>query len=94
MALKYDALSGGILSDDRSGRVRPGVDVSGATWGSFLTYSLKFSLLSGADREQVEALLPFARGSGEEPSVSGAWISDKSYSNGGVSLQRQMYAQN
>jgi len=95
VALKYDAHVGGVLlADDRAGRVKPGLNVSSASWGSFLEHSTKFLTLSGADRERVEALLPFERGYGEEPRVGGAWTADRSYSNGGVSLQRQMYAQN
>jgi hypothetical protein len=95
VALKYDAHVGGaLLNDDRAGRVKPGVNVLGASWGSFLEHSTKFLTLSGADRERVEAFLPFERGHGEEPRVGGSWMADRSYSNGGVSLQRQMYSQN
>lgn len=95
MVIKYDAVTGGVLlSDDRAGRVRYGVNVTGATWYSFLTYSPKFLSLSNAEREEVEALLPFARSSAEEPRIGGAWATDRSYSNGGVSLQRQMYSKN
>jgi len=95
MVIKYDAVTGGVLlSDDRAGRVRPGVNVSSATWYSFLTYSNKFLLLSNAEREEIKARLPFARGSAEEPRIGGAWTADRSYSNGGVSVQRQMYARN
>lgn len=93
VALKYDAHVGGVLlADDRAGRVKPGVNVIGASWTSFLEPSATFLTLSGADLERVEALLPFERGYGEEPRVSGAWMADRSYSNGGVSLQRQMYS--
>ena len=94
LALKYDARTGGVLlPDDRSGRVRPGVNVYGATWHSFLTYSLKFLLLSEEDQRRVRSQLPFQRSDGTEPTVSGAWLSDKSYSSGSVSLQRNTHAQ-
>jgi hypothetical protein len=94
LALKYDARAGGVLlPDDRAGRVRPGVDVHGSTWHSFLTYSLKFSHLLEVEQQRVKSQLPFQRGDGSEPTVSGAWVSDKSYSSGTVSLQRNTYAQ-
>lgn len=94
IALKYNAhTSGLLLSDDRAGRVRPGVEVSGATWCSFLEHSLAYHLASDVERQRIEDLLPFSRTAGEEPRVSGIWISDKSYSSGGVSLQRNMYSQ-
>lgn len=90
IALKYTAYSGGILrNDDRSGRVTPGVDISGAAWYSFLTYSQEFHNLLPAEREQIRKQLPINRTNGEEPKSNGSSSSDKSYSNGGVSLQRQ-----
>lgn len=93
MALKYEVRTGGVLIDDRSGRIRPGINVSTATWGSFLNYSAKYNTLSSSDRERVHALLPFPRSYGEEPRASVRTF-DKSYSNGGVSLQRQMFTPN
>lgn len=94
LVLKYDARSGGILlPDDRAGRVMPGKNVYGASWYSFLTYSSKFDYLSQEERKRLESQLPFRRSGGVEPTVSGAWISDKSYSSGTVSLQRNFYAQ-
>lgn len=93
MALKYDVRIGGVLADDRSGRVRPGVDVIGASWGSFLNYSDRYYGLSISERQRVHTLLPFSRSHGEEPRAHVRTL-DKTYSNGGVSLQRQMFTPN
>jgi len=89
VALNYSVRTGGILmNDDRSGRIVSGIDISGASWYSFLRYSQAFLRLAREEQEKVEALLPFKRSEGEEPKVVGAWVSDKSYASGGVSLQR------
>jgi len=89
IALRYTAEQSGILiNDDKSGRVTPGVDVSNAYWYSFLIYSNSYSNLSSLEREKLEAQLPFKRSGADEPKISGLWTNDKSYSNGGVSIQR------
>lgn len=94
VALRYNAhTSGVLLADDRAGRVVPGMNISGASWCSFLEHSLAFLLLSDADQQRIEDQLPLKRTVADEPGVSGSWASDKSYSSGGVSLQRQMYSQ-
>lgn len=93
VALKYNVQTSGILSDDRSGRVAPGANVTGADWYSFLTYTPSFSRLTLEQRRRVEALLPFTRSYGEEPKATGVWTADKSYSSGGVGLQRRMFTQ-
>lgn len=94
VALRYNAHTSGVLfADERAGRVTPGVNISGATWYSFLDYSLAYFLASDAERQRIKEMLPLSRSSGEEPSVGGSWTSDRSYSSGGVSLQRQMYSQ-
>lgn len=91
IALKYDARDGSIVKDERAGRVTPGVNVTGADWYSFLTYSPKYGALTQKERDAVEAKLPFRRSAGEEPRVGGSWSSDRSYSSGGVGLQRSTF---
>lgn len=93
IALKYSVGRDGIItSDDRSGRVTPGIDVSGAHWYSFLTYSATYSVAPISEREKVMALISIKRTDGQEPRAGGAWTSDKTYSNGGVSLSRQSFS--
>ena len=88
VALQYQVNLDGSISavDDRPGRVPLG-DTWGATFGSFLTYSWKWWLLTADERRQVERALPFSRGIGNEP--GGIWSNGgKTYSRDGVSLSR------
>ena len=89
MALKYEARQGGVLiTDDSPGGIRPGVDVTGCQFHSFLVTNHRWASLSVEDRESVykEADVSFRRKAGEEP--SGNWMIDKVYSAGGRGVQR------
>ncbi len=87
--LKYTAqdLYGGAVDDD-PGRIRPGADIAGASFYSYLTYSPKWHALSSAEQEAFERGLPYARTGADEPSVSGYLSTDKTYSSGGRALER------
>ena len=88
VALRYVVNLDGTASasDDRPGRAPLG-DTRGATFGSFLTHSWKWPLLTAEQRRQVERTLPFRRSHGDEP--GGAWNhGDRTYSRDGVSLNR------
>lgn len=75
--------------DDDPGRVRPGKDVSGAVFYSFLTYSPAWDQLSGPQRAAVKQQLPVQRGEAAEPQVSGGYFADdKTYSSGSRALGR------
>ncbi|OYZ77833.1 MAG: hypothetical protein B7Y12_10145 [Rhizobiales bacterium 24-66-13] len=88
--LKYSArdLAGGSANDDDPGRIRPGKDVSGASFTSFMTYSNAFFALSQADRDAFKGGLPIFRTSGTEPPVDGHLDADRTYSAGGRALDR------
>lgn len=88
--LQYTArdLMGGSVDDNDPGRVRPGADVSGATFKSFLCYSSSWFRLSQAEQDEFEAGLPFSRSDAPQPGVSGYLSEDKIYSAGGRALQR------
>lgn len=88
--LRYDArdLAGGLAADDDPGRIRPGRDVSGAEFASFLSYNAAYRNASQSEREQFARDLPFHRSSGSEPLISGVLQSDRTYSAGGRSLDR------
>lgn len=88
--LQYTArdLSGVSANDDDPGRIRPGMDVSNATFYSFLTYNSAWNNLSQAEREAFENHLPFKRGGASEPGVTGYLNSDRTYSSGGRALDR------
>lgn len=88
-ALRYTAreLAGDAANDD-PGRVRPGADVSGASFYSFMTYSSAWDRLTSDERSKFKGGLPFQRGSADEPGVSGYLEQDRTYSAGGRALDR------
>jgi hypothetical protein len=93
IALKYVVrFDGSIIDDNRSGRVLPGVDITGASWYSFLEKSTAFWQLPEEKRAMIERSLPIQRTHGEEPKIiNGTWVTDKSYSSGGVAVQRRTF---
>lgn len=87
--LKYtaqDLFSGSV--DDDPGKIRPGADVAGAAFYTYLTYSAKWHALSTAEQDAFEAELPYVRSGAAEPTVSGYLSTDKTYSSGGRALER------
>ena len=88
--LRYTArdLAGAAANDDDPGRVRPGADISGAAFYSYLTYSPTWNMLSLNDKEAFKNQLPFQRGGAPEPGVSGYFSADRTYSAGGRALDR------
>jgi hypothetical protein len=89
-SVRYRAIPGGtLMADDDPGKIRPGIDVGGATFTSFLSYSSSWWKLSQADRDNIRDGLPIKRGSGSAPNLeTGAWSDDLSYSAGGRGLGR------
>ena len=88
--LRYTArdLDGGSVDDD-PGRVRPGANVDGASFHSYLTYSSAWNTLTPAERAAVKQQLPVQRTRAPEPEVSGGYFAnDKTYSSGGRTLGR------
>jgi hypothetical protein len=81
--LKY-----GSAADDDPGRIRPGADVEGASFYSYLSYSSAWISLSANEREAFEERLPFRRSGAPEPPISGYLHSDRTYSAGGRALER------
>ncbi len=89
-AVRYRVLPGGTLAaDDDPGKIRPGLDIVGASFTSFLSYSANWYRLSSTDRSAIEADLPFQRSTGTAPSLeSGYWADDRTYAAGGRGLGR------
>lgn len=89
-ALRYTArdLAGLSSNDDDPGRVRPGLDVAGASFYSYLTYSKEWNQLSTGQQEAFKRTLPFQRTGADEPGVNGYMVSDLTYSSGGRALSR------
>ena len=75
-------------NDDDPGRVRPGADISGASFHSYLTYSPSWDRRGRVEKEQFKDRLPFQRTGAPEPGVNGYWSSDLTYSAGGRALDR------
>jgi Bacterial HORMA domain family 1 len=88
--LRYTArdLTGSTANDDDPGRIRPGANVDGGSFGSFLTYSDAWQRLTDAEKNAFRRKLPFERGNGSEPGVDGYLNSDLTYSSGGRALGR------
>jgi hypothetical protein len=90
VALRYTSNANGTLTaDDRAGQIPRGVDVSGATFYSYLTYSAKKGALSATEWDVFTGTLPFRRRSATEPGTSGgSWTSGHSYSSNGSGVSR------
>ncbi len=80
-------ISNGV--DDMPGTLRPNADVSNAYFGSYVTYTDKFDLLTSSERTEFKNTLPIQRVGADEPSESGYYESDKTYSSGEKSLSRK-----
>lgn len=88
--LRYTArdLAGGAANDDDPGKIRPGKDVNGAFFTSFLNYTDAFLNLTQAERDAFKGDLPIQRVTMSEPTVDGYFASDRTYSAGGRALDR------
>ena len=89
-ALFYTArdLAGNPANDDDPGRIRPGAEISYATFYSYLTYSAAWNTLTRTEQEEFKGRLPFQRTGAPEPGVSGYVSVDRTYSLGGRALDR------
>src|SRR5438552_399771 len=81
--LRYTAqdLAGAAANDDDPGRVRPGADITNATFYSYLTHSTSWSDLTADERAAFEATLAIKRPGAPAPGVSGYFSSDLVYSS-------------
>ncbi|GAB2798262.1 hypothetical protein GCM10027275_49790 [Rhabdobacter roseus] len=75
-------------TDDDPGRIRPGTNVAGASFASFLTYSQAYFNAPTSEKDSFEKALPFSRTPGTEPGINGYLSADKTYASGGRSLDR------
>jgi len=82
-----EGLAGSGHSDD-PGRIRPGYDVSGASFYSYLTYSPEWYRKTAEERRTFKDALPFQRSAADEPPTVGARVTDRNYVAGGVTLRR------
>ena len=88
--LRYTArdLAGAAAGDDDPGRIRPGEDISGASYYSYLICSPAWDRLTEQEKEAFSSRLPFQRTGAQEPGINGYWRGDLIYSAGGRALDR------
>ncbi len=88
--LEYTAhdLAGIAANDDDPGRIKPGANINGAAFTSFLSYSPAWDLLTDGQKDSFKKTLPHYRSSGTKPSINGYLMVDKTYSSGGKALTR------
>ena len=88
--LRYTArdLAGASANDDDPGSVRPGANIDGASFYSYLTYSATWKKLSAAEQDAFKKRMPYYRTGANEPSVDGYLVDDRVYSSGGRALNR------
>lgn len=83
---------GDLVSSGPAGGVPVGIDVTGASFFNFLTFSDSWAALGFADKKKIEGNLPFVRASGSLPDDSlGTWRRDRVYAAGGVLLDRALF---
>ena len=89
-ALRYTAreLVDRPANDDDPGRVRPGANIDGAVFYSYLTYNSAWNNTSAAEKAAFIKRLPFQRVGAPEPGVNGYLSEDLTYSSGGHALHR------
>jgi hypothetical protein len=83
-------LSGSSCDDNDPGGIRPGADISNASFYSYLIYSSAWNSLSFGEQEDYKKKLPFPRSDATRPSVNGYFSNDKVYSSGGIALDRSI----
>ncbi len=88
--LRYTArdLAGMASIDDDPGRIRPGADISGAEFYSYMTYTHTWNNLGEPLRVIFRATLPFVRTDAPTPGITGYMMDDRTYTAGGRSLSR------
>jgi Bacterial HORMA domain family 1 len=88
--LRYTArdLAGMAANDDDPGRVLPGRNISGATFQNYMTYSAAWDLLTESQKDAFKRRMPFYRTGMAQPTVNGYLVEDKTYSAGGLALNR------
>lgn len=74
--------------DEDPGKVRPGADISNASFYSFLTYSDAYVRASQDEKERTKANLPFERGISDKPGANGYFTNDRTYYSGAKGLDR------
>jgi hypothetical protein len=92
---RYEVNSAGDLvggSDDHSGGVYARAKVASASYYNHMSYSDSWWNLSESSRDRIKGQLPITRSPRSLPGDGdGYWVSDRTYSNGGVSVSRKTF---
>ncbi len=84
--------AGDLEGDSRSGSLTRGVDIGDAHYFNFLSYSDEWWALTSAERDAIKGTLPFSRKAGSAPGDgSGHWVTEHTYSSGGVLVARRVF---
>jgi hypothetical protein len=88
--LRYTArdLAGSAANDDDPGRIKPGANITGASFHNFVTYSPAWNTLSAQEQDAFKRRMPFYRTGASEPGLNGYLVDDLTYSSGGRALNR------
>ena len=88
--LRYTArdLAGLAANDDDPGRVRPGADITEASFYNYLTYSPAWNKLNSQEKDAFKRQMPFYRTGADGPGLNGYLVEDLTYSSGGWALKR------
>lgn len=94
--LRYTAadLASTFYDDDDPGKVRPGKNIIGASFYTYLCYTPKWVSLTSDEKNAFESGLPFKRGEASAPGVSGYFSNDLNYTAGGRGLSRSQVKSN
>jgi Bacterial HORMA domain family 1 len=91
MAYHYQ-VARGQLTGGMPGGIVPNVDVSGATYFNYMTYSDDWWQLTAAQREAFRSTLRIERVNADEPSYAGGvWVETRAYGVGGTELRRRLF---
>ncbi len=85
-------LAGGI--NDDPGKIHANADIKDSVFESFLIWNNAYSKMSPDQRKDFNGRVPFVRVDGNNSPINGYLSTDKSYSSGGVTLDRKIVRSN
>lgn len=92
LCLSYAVSATGAVTDGHAGGVPANVDVSGASWFTYLTQNGAWLALSTDEQARIAASLPVDRTPGDAPvDGDGYWEGGPSYGAGGVEATRRSF---
>jgi hypothetical protein len=83
---------GDLQGDSRSGGLVRGINVADASYFNFLTHNDRWVALTATEQKAIEDTLPIKRTSGFAPGDgNGYWATERSYTAGGVLMERRVF---